>query len=96
MAIVLLVRNKVKDFDTWKKHFDSGAEFVKQNGVIASRVLRDMDDPNMVIVQHEFADADAINAFKDLMDSEAFREGPVKLGGVILETMEVWIGEEVS
>ena len=95
MTVSVLVRSEVKDFGAWKENFDSGAEFVKQRGVIASRVLRDLDNPNLVIVHHEFAEKDAAKAFVALMDSNEFREGPVKVGGVIPETMETWIGEEV-
>lgn len=99
MTVSLFVRSKVKDFATWKEMFDAGAEFMKQNGVIASKVLRDLDDPNLVIVYHEFADANTAKAFMSLIDSDLFREapdGPVKKGGVILETLEMWVGEDVS
>jgi hypothetical protein len=96
MTVSLFVRSKVKDFGTWKEIFDSGAEFVKQKGVIASRVLRDLDDPNLVIVHHEFAETNAAKAFLALINSDEFREGPpVKEGGVIPETVEIWIGEDV-
>ena len=37
----------------------------------------------------------AARAFLALMETEAFQEGPVKQGGVIPETMELWVGEEV-
>lgn len=95
MAVLLALRAKVKDYDTWKENFDSGADFVKQHGVTASRVLRDLDDPALVTVHHEFADRSAAKAFLDLIASDAFQEGPVKEGGVIPETVEVWVGEEV-
>ena len=95
MAVVLSVRSKVKDYDVWREHFDSGAEFVKQQGVTASRVLRDLNDPNLVVIQHEFADENAARGFMQLMQSDAFREGPVEQGGVIPETVEVWVGKEV-
>ena len=96
MTVSLFTRSKVKDFDTWHELFNSGAEFVKQKGVIASKVLRDLDDPNLVIVHHEFADASTAKAFMALVDSDLFRKGdPVKKGGVILETLEMWVGEDV-
>lgn len=95
MTVSIFVRNKVKDFGVWKEHFDSGAEFVKEHGVVASNVLRDLDDPNLVIVHHQFAEADAAKTFYGMMNSALFREGdPVKKGGVILETLEVWVGED--
>jgi hypothetical protein len=95
MAVVLTVRSKVKDYDVWRPVFDSGADFVAEQGVISSRVLRDPDDPSVVIVHHEFADPSAARAFRQLHSSDAFREGPVEQGGVLPETIEVWIGEDV-
>ena len=95
MSVSIFTRSKVKDFATWKTNFDAGAEFVRQKGVIASKVLRDVDDPNLVIVHHEFAEASAAKAFMALFESDEFREGPVKAGGVLPETLETWIGADV-
>ena len=95
MTVGLFTRSKVKDFDVWKEMYDAGAEFVKQQGVIASNVLRDLDDPNVIIVHHQFADAETAKAFEALVNSDMFRKGdPVVKGGVILDTMEIWLGEE--
>jgi hypothetical protein len=97
MTVSLFVRSKVKDYATWKASFDAGAEFVKEKGVVASKALRDLDDPNLVIVHHEFADAGKAEAFVALVNSDLFRKGdPVKKGGVILETLEMWVGEDVT
>ena len=96
MTISMFVRNKVKDFGVWKELFDSSAEFVKEHGVIASNVLRDLDDPNLVIVHHQFAEVSTAKTFFGMVNSDLFREGdPVKKGGVIPETIEVWLGEDV-
>lgn len=95
MAVLLALRTQVKDYDVWKANFDDGAEFVAQQGVTASRVLRDLDDPKLVTVHHEFATPSAARAFLELMRTEAFRDGPVEQGGVIPETMEIWVGEYV-
>lgn len=96
MTISIFVRCQVKDFDTWKASFDSGAEFIKAQGVIASQVLRGLDNPNLVIVAHQFADATKSKSYLDLINSDLFREGPpVKEGGMILETLEIWMGEVV-
>ena len=48
-----------------------------------------------MIVHHEFADPSAARAFRQLHSSDAFRVGPVEQGGVLPETIEVWIGEDV-
>ena len=95
MPVLLALRSQVKDYDVWKANFDTGAAFVKQQGVTASRVLRDLDAPDLVTVHHEFADASTARAFVQLTKSDAFLEGPVKLGGVLAETVEMWVGEDV-
>ena len=46
-------------------------------------------------VHHEFASPSTARAFLRLMRTDAFREGPVERGGVIPETLEVWVGEYV-
>lgn len=95
MTISMFTRNKVKDFDVWHKHFWAGIDFVKQNGVIATNVLRDLDDPNLVIVHHQFAEIEAAKAFKAMMHSDLFRKGdPVKKMGVLPETLEMWVAED--
>lgn len=95
MTVSLFARHKVKDFDTWKKLYDESAQFVKDQGVIASSVHRDLDDPNLVMAYHQFADVSTAKAYKALFDSDLFQEGPVKVGGVIQETLEVWVGEDI-
>ena len=93
MTISIFTRNKVKDFTVWKEVYDSGADFVKQQGVVAANVMRDLDDPNFIIVHQQFDDVDKAKAFVDLVNSDQFRKGPpVTQGGVILETMEIWVG----
>ena len=95
MTISMFTRSKVKDFGVWKELFDSSTDFTKQHGVIASNVLCDLDDPNLVIVHHQFDDAGKARAFVDLINSDQFRKGPpVTEGGVILETLEIWVGED--
>lgn len=97
MTASLIVRSEVKEFDTWKKSFDGGAEFVKGLGVIASSVHRDLDNPNIVTVRHQFVDADKAKAFANVINSDVFRKGdPVKNGGVILDTMMVFVMQDVS
>ena len=95
MAVSLFARHKVKDFAIWKKLHDENAQFIKDNGVIASSVHRDLDDPNLVMAYHQFADASTARAYLALFDSGAFQEGPVKIGGVIPKTLEIWVGEDV-
>ena len=94
MTVSLFVRHKVQDFDTWKGVYDGAAQLIKDNGVIADSVHRSLDDPNSIIVYHQFADTAALEGFKTLMDSNEFKEGPEKAGGVLPGTMEMWVGED--
>ena len=94
MTVSLFVQHKVKDFDTWKQTYDGAAQFIKDNGVIADSVHRGLEDPNSILVYHQFADVGALDAFKALMDSDEFKEGPEKVGGVLPGTMEIWSGED--
>jgi hypothetical protein len=96
MTVSIFARCKVKDFDVWKEHFDNSAEFSKRHGVIASNVLRDLDDPNLVIVHQDFAEADAAKTFYGMVNSDMFMKGePVTKGGVIPETVVTWLGKIV-
>ena len=96
MTVSLFVQHKVKDFATWKKMYDEGApQELKISGILTDSVHRSLDDPNTVLVYHQFADASAYKAHMARMDSDEFREGPVKVGGVIPETLEFWVYEDV-
>ena len=96
MTVSLFVRSKVKDFGIWKELFDGAGDFQKEHGVTATNVLRDLDDPSLVIVHHEFADAEAAKKFHGMVNSDMFLKGePVTIGGVIPETVETWLGEDV-
>lgn len=97
MTASLIVRSEVKDFDTWKKSFDGGAEFVKGLGVIASTVHRDLDNPSIVTVRHQFVDADKAKAFADVVNSDLFRKGdPVIKGGVLPDTVVVFVMHDIA
>jgi hypothetical protein len=90
MTASLYVQATVQDFDSWKKHYDGGAEFIREHGVIANKVSRNTDDPNSVMIYHQFANADTLNSFLALMEAskELFEEH-----GIL--TMKMWFGEDV-
>ena len=95
MTATLFVRNEIKDFDTWKELWDDSADFVAQHGVVASSIHRDVDNPNLIVLVHQFENGDAARAYAEMFGSEAFAEGPVKVGGVVPESMEVWVCEDL-
>ncbi len=61
MAYVL-VRHKVKDYAAWKAVFDSGAETQHAGGVRTYQVLHPDDDPNDLLVLHEWDSLDNARA----------------------------------
>jgi hypothetical protein len=57
------VENTVHDFDTWKANFDKYDRFRAEEGVRRYRVSRGVTDRNDVIVDLEFDDHAAAQAF---------------------------------
>ena len=57
------IENTVRDFDTWKANFDKYERFRAEQGVRSYRVSRSVTDPNEVLVDLEFCDNTAAQAF---------------------------------
>jgi len=53
---VLQIDYTVSDYDAWKKLFDSDPAGRERAGVRRHRVLRGIDNPNLAIVELEFAE----------------------------------------
>jgi quinol monooxygenase YgiN len=58
-----IVLHRVADYDTWRPVYDSLDEVRAAAGVTDQQVLRSQDDPNLVIVRHDFTDRAAAEAF---------------------------------
>ena len=54
----------VRDYDAWKKAFDSDPVGRERGGVRRYRVFRPTDDPNYIIVELEFDTSDEAEAFR--------------------------------
>jgi quinol monooxygenase YgiN len=94
MTVSGIARHEVNDFDTWKKSYDASAEYIKGMGVIADSVHRDLDDPNMVTVYHQFADVATAKAFTATLNSGDFKAQAAQ-SGVQLETMTLYLMQDV-
>lgn len=57
------VQNTVHDFEAWKANFDKYEQFRTDQGVQAYRVSRGVAEPNSVIVDLDFGDQAAAEAF---------------------------------
>lgn len=77
--IHLLCRNKVADFDKWKKVFDSHTEAHQESGLRLLNLWRSLDDENDVYFLFEVSDIDKANAF--MKTPEAAEAG--RISGVI-------------
>ena len=83
------IRHHVRDYDEWRKNYDSFEDVQKEGGVRAEAVYRGVDDPNDVTVTHDFDDAQAAKAF---LGRTELREA-MQRGGVEGDP-EVWFAEE--
>jgi len=62
---ILRIEHPVRDYDLWKKAFDSDPALRQEAGVRRYRVLRAIDDPNYVMIDLEFdnsSQAEAVHA----------------------------------
>ena len=63
----ILITHKVKDFEAWKKAFDSNLGLRTSSGELSAQVFRDASDPNSVTV---------INKWKSLESAQKFAHSP--------------------
>ena len=59
----LLVKHKVADFVKWRKVFDSHAEAQRDSGLHILNVMRDVDDPDLVVLLFTVEDRGKAMAF---------------------------------
>ena len=52
--VTLRIEHPVPDFEAWKRGFDSDPMGREKSGVRRYRVLRSLDEPNLVMVNLEF------------------------------------------
>jgi quinol monooxygenase YgiN len=57
------IENTVRDFATWKANFDKYERFRAEHGVQSYRVSRSLAEPNEVLIDLEFCDERAAQAF---------------------------------
>lgn len=90
---ILHIEHPVRDFDSWKKAFDNDPAAREAAGVRRYRVMRGVEDPNLVIIDLEFetvGEAVAMREFlRGLWDSVALPAGLISSPQAhLLETVE--------
>jgi hypothetical protein len=89
---VLRIEHRVRDFDSWKAAFDGDPVGRQRGGVRSYRILRAADDANLVLIELEFDDAAAAEAFRERLQamwSRVVAEG-------LIEAPTARIAEEVE
>ncbi len=69
--MVLLVRNRVEDFDRWRRVFDAQAEASPSSGLSLAQMWRSVDDPNEFFFLLEVEDRGRAEAFMHAPQSAA-------------------------
>ena len=60
---ILRIEHSVPHFDAWKQAFDGDPVGREQGGVRRYRILRQVDDPNYVMIDLEFDSSSEANTF---------------------------------
>ena len=65
---ILQLEHAISDYQLWKAAFDRDPVKRQHSGVRGHHVLRPVDDPNYVVVDLEFDDAEQARAFRHKLD----------------------------
>lgn len=87
----MFARHVVGDYGNWKRVYDEFASVRKKEGVTAASVHRDPNDPNIIIVVHQFKDMKAAMRFAN---SEELMSAMEKAG--VSGPPEIWFGEDIE
>ena len=87
----MFVRHKVDDFGKWKRVYDGFTPTRKEMGVTGASVHRDANDPNILMVTHQFKSMDAAKAFAD---SEELKSAMAEAG--VSGPPEIWFTEDIE
>lgn len=66
--IVVQLEHPIRDFETWKRAFDSDPIHRAASGVRSFQIFRPTDDPNYVAVDLHFDSATDAQAFKAALE----------------------------
>lgn len=65
---VVQLEHPVRDFETWKKAFDSDPVHREASGVRSYKIYRPLDDPHFIAVDLQFDDQHEAEAFKAALE----------------------------
>jgi hypothetical protein len=67
-VIIVHAEHGIRDYDLWKAAFDRDPLHRERTGMHRYRIARAMDDPLYLIMDFEFEDVDAAEAFDAALD----------------------------
>ena len=89
--VTMFIKAKVRAYDNWKPGYDEFAQKRKEKGVTAAGVYRDVSDPTLVTVTHQFANLAAAQAFAGW---EELRSAMMK--GGVEGPPDIWFTEDIE
>jgi hypothetical protein len=70
----LHIEHPISDLATWTAAFSRFAERRRQAGVLAERILQPEDDPAYIVVDLDFANADAARSFRTFLEQRVWAD----------------------
>jgi quinol monooxygenase YgiN len=75
--VVAIIAHPVADYDVWRAKYDELLPMREAAGLIDAQVLRSTEDPNMVILVHEF---ETLEGAKKLLSSPEVKKAMADAG----------------
>jgi presenilin-like A22 family membrane protease len=91
MTATLFVKHKVSDYSNWKRGYDDFTPFRNKSSITAANVHRDVNDPMIIMVTHQFKDAGSMMAFANSAELKAAMAGAGVIG-----MPEIWFSEDLE
>jgi hypothetical protein len=85
-GVRVFVHHEVADYAAWRKVYDSFRATQRKMGVTAQAVYQSVDNPNDVVVTHDFASAEQAKAF---FASDDLKKAMQKAG--VKGPAQIWI-----
>ena len=87
----MICRHRVADFEHWYAVFKEHAAAQTDSGMRVRYVMRDAEDPHMVVLWFEVDDVDAARAFTETPEAAAAGKEAGAVG-----TMDTWFMEDLA
>jgi quinol monooxygenase YgiN len=87
----LFAKHTVNNYGNWKRVYDEFASLRKEMGVTGASVHRSAEDPNTLIVIHQFKD---LNAAKAFANSEELKSAMANAG--VQGAPEIWLSSDIE